>query len=280
MLSSWKDIAVLTQADAAGEPVVRAAATLALRHGASLTGLCALDPARGAPADAFARGSGVSDVLTLRHASDEAAGKAAGRRFAEILEPYDINKAFRIGWTDGIGEQAAITALHCDLIVATHSPLTHTPPAWSAEALLFSHGAPLLLTPGHPPERLGETVLVAWNGSREVRRAVNDAMPFLVRAHKVILVGVDDGGDVAPIPGPSAAEAVRHLACHGVRAETRTVSSDGRPVAACLQAEAADLACDMIVIGAYSHGRATEFVFGGVTRTLLGACGTAIFVSR
>ena len=34
---------------------------------------------------------------------------------------------------------------------------------------------------------------------------------------------------------------------------------------------AADLGSDMIVMGAYGHSRAREWVLGGVTRTLLGS---------
>lgn len=280
MLPSWKDIAVLTQADAAGEPAVRAAAALALRHEASLTGLCALAHASGAPEDGFARGDGIRDVIAHQRAADAVLAKAARRRFDEVVEPYDIRADFRTGWLDGLGEQAAITALHCDLIVTGHSPLVRVPPAWSAEALLFSHGVPVLLTSGHPPEVIGDHVLLAWNGSREARRAVNDAMPFLVTAQTVTILVVDDAGDVAPIAGPSVVEAVRHLACHGVLAEPLRIRSEGRTVAACIQMEAARLASDMIVLGGYSHGRATEFVFGGVTRTLLADVGPPVFVSR
>ena len=280
MLPSWKDIAVLTQADVAGEPAVRAAATLALRHGAALTGLCALAHTAGPPEDGFARGAGIREVIARGRASDEASVRAASARFAEVVEPYDIPADFRTGWIDGIGEHRAITALHCDLIVAGRSPLMRTPPAWSPESLLFSHGVPVLLTSGHPPEIIGAHVLLAWNGSREARRAVNDAMPFLVRAQTVTILEVDDAGDVAPISGPSMAEVVRHLACHGVRADPLRVRSEGRSVAACIEMEAARLACDLVVLGGYSHGRATEFIFGGVTRTLLAAAGPPVFVSR
>lgn len=280
MLPSWKDIAVLTQADAAGEPPVRAAAALALRHGAALTGLCAMAHPAAAPEDGFARGTGIRDVIARERAAGAVLAQTACARFDEIVEPYDIHADFRTGWLDGVGEQAAIHALHCDFIVAGHSPLTRLPPAWSAEALLFSHGVPVLLTSGHLPEVIGDRILLAWNGSREARRAANDALPFLTRANAVTILVVDDAGDVAPVAGPSVTEALRHLACHGVQAEPLRVGAKGRTVAASIQAEAARLACDLIVLGGYSHGRATEFVFGGVTRTLLAAAGPPVFVSR
>lgn len=280
MLSSWKDIAVLTQADDAGELAVRAAARLAARHEAALTGLCALTHARGAPADDFVRGAGMGDVIANRRAADATSGKVVGARFAEIIEPFLERSDLRIGWWDGEGEHAAITALHCDLIVLGHSPLTRLPSTWSAEALLFGHGVPLLLMPERAPEPVGDQILIAWNGSREARRAVNDAMPFLSRASAVTILEVDDGGDVAPISGPGAAETVRHLACHGVTARTRQVRSGGREIAACIRAAAAEMDCDLIVLGGYSHARTAERLFGGVTRSLLAECAAPLFLAR
>lgn len=120
MLPSWKDVAVLTQADVAGEPAIRVAAALALRHGAALTGLCAMAHPADAPEDGFARGAGIRDVIARQRAAEAVLAQAACTRFDEIVEPYDIHADFRTGWLDGVGEQAAIHALHCDLIVAGH----------------------------------------------------------------------------------------------------------------------------------------------------------------
>jgi nucleotide-binding universal stress UspA family protein len=43
---------------------------------------------------------------------------------------------------------------------------------------------------------------------------------------------------------------------------------------------AADRGVDLIVIGAYSHARAVEMVFGGVTRTLLKQSPIPVLMSR
>lgn len=99
----------------------------------------------------------------------------------------------------------------------------------------------------------------AADGCREARPAVNDAMPILVRAKSVTILVVDDGGDTELIDARSMVEVVRHLHCHGVRAETRGVRSKGVPIAECLQAEAANHAADLLVLRGYSHDRAAEF---------------------
>ena len=65
-----------------------------------------------------------------------------------------------------------------------------------------------------------ETIMLAWNGSRESKRALADALPLLQRASKVIVFGIDTG-DGKHIPG---ADVSTHLARQGVNAETRTRS--------------------------------------------------------
>ena len=81
-------------------------------------------------------------------------------------------------------------ALPADLLIA---------PAPSEDARKLIHhalpddavmkaGAPVLVVPTDwPAGPLGKNVVVAWNGSREAKRAVRDALPILRRAEKVIV---------------------------------------------------------------------------------------------
>lgn len=57
------------------------------------------------------------------------------------------------------------------------------------------------------------------------------------------------------------------LRLHGAVAARRHAS--GRSVAEVLQEAAAFFRADLLVAGGYGHGRLREWVFGGVTRTLL-----------
>jgi hypothetical protein len=58
--------------------------------------------------------------------------------------------------------------------------------------LLLSSGAPILVIPsGWKSELIGNKILLGWNASREARRAVADALPFLVAASSVTLLVVD-----------------------------------------------------------------------------------------
>src|SRR3546814_18540760 len=87
-----------------------------------------------------------------------------------------------------------LRALHCDLIVAAHPKPADLPSGWSAERLLLATGIPVLMIPaGWGGETIGENVMIAWNRSREARRAVNDAIPFINSASNVTNLTIDSG---------------------------------------------------------------------------------------
>ena len=122
----------------------------------------------------------------------------------------------------------------------------------------------MLLTPPAVPDALGDVVLLAWNASPQAARAVASAMPFLQSAARVVVMSVGNG----PEPAPSAAELAGALA-NGIAAEVRHIEQGSRRVRDILLAEATTLAADLLVIGAYSHSRMRQVVFGGVTEHML-----------
>ena len=135
----------------------------------------------------------------------------------------------------------------------------------TVQAALLETGRPMLLTPPAVPDALGDVVLLAWNVSPQAARAVASAMPFLQSAARVVVMSVGNG----PEPAPSAAELAGALAWHGIAAEVRHIEQGSRRVRDILLAEATALAADLLVIGAYSHSRMRQVVFGGVTEHML-----------
>ena len=103
----------------------------------------------------------------------------------------------RIEWTEAEGgpEQLLVEwALTVDLtVVAQHQPEGQSAPD-IADQLIIASGVPTLMLPPQAATELGVTILVGWNGSREATRAVHEALPFLVRAQRVVVCAV---GDVA-----------------------------------------------------------------------------------
>jgi nucleotide-binding universal stress UspA family protein len=132
------------------------------------------------------------------------------------------------------------------------------------EAAMMDTGKPVLLVPDDGTTTAGKTVIVAWNGSKEAARAVSVAMPVLVRAESVTVLNVKDG-DVAVDPQ----ELADVLKLNGVNATATVADMAKAGVANTLEAEAAKIKADLVVIGAYSHSRMREFILGGVTDDML-----------
>lgn len=282
MLSHWRDIAVFLDASARGEKVGRDAALLAQQQNAHLIGVYGIKrPAISHQADGYVRGGAIRELIAEQRRSAEQQALTAGRWFGEFLDEYKISSEFRVVWNDGQFGDLALRSLHCDLIVATHPQPEHLPSSWSAEQLLRVTGIPVLLIPtAWQGDRIGRHVIIAWNRSREARRAVNDAMPFLGSADEVTILVVDGDHDRDRFGEDPGRNLLQHLSRHEAKVQLSQIRSEGASIAEAISAEAVRRGADLLVIGAYSRPRATEALFGGVTRSLLSGARIPMFISR
>lgn len=154
-----------------------------------------------------------------------------------------------------------------DLVVLGRPLADAIAPSMAAlETALFETGRPLLIAPPAAPAALGETVVIAWNGSTETARTVAFSMPFILAAKRVVVLSVQKG----MVPGPSAAEMAHNLRRHGVEAEWKDVpGSDGRAAGEAMLGEARHLGADLLVKGAYTQSRLRQMIFGGATSHIL-----------
>ena len=278
-----KNIEVFIDATPEGERRADYAATLAHRCGAHLAGIHVISAScPESRADAFAVGEkAIRSSLAWQKAADEAVTATVRRRFEAISAKRDVNSEFREIRRGGPNEDLILNSLHSDLVVIGQRELNELPGYLSAERLLLASGTPILVVPsGWTSETIGRKILVGWNASREARRAVTDALPFLVAASSVTILVVDPDKRADRHGEEPGADIALHLARHGVHVEVERVSSHGAPVADIILTHAADRGVDLIVIGAYSHARSVEVVFGGVTRTLLKEAPIPVLMSR
>lgn len=133
--------------------------------------------------------------------------------------------------------------------------------------LIHSAGRPVLI-PRADLEPLGaHKIVVAWKDTREARRAVVDAMPFLVHAREVLVASVEEQGKQHVLE--TLNDVVRHLIRHGARARGEIFNCDAPSDGETLIAITKQFGADLIVSGAYGHSRLREWLVGGVTRSLL-----------
>ena len=147
-----------------------------------------------------------------------------------------------------------------DVVMQAGRPILVVPAAASASWLSF------------------DRVLVGWKDTRETRRAISDALPFLKHAAQVTIVEIADEQELEAARG-RLGDVVLWLGRHGVVAEpiaTPSTHDDAHR----LHALALEHKAGLIVAGAYGHSRVREWVLGGVTRDLLLRAGRCALVSH
>ena len=150
--------------------------------------------------------------------------------------------------------------------------------AANAGTLAMQTGRPVLIVPTEAGPAMFGDVLIGWKDTRECRRATSEALPLLKEAGRVTVL------EIAAIDDLDAAQSrvedvVVWLERHGVMADCRVERSTGHD-AAQLRAAAHAMNADVVVAGAYGHGRLREWVIGGVTRDLLIRCDRCVLVSH
>jgi nucleotide-binding universal stress UspA family protein len=234
------------------------AATLAVRHGARMTGL-------------FAESDTIGVGLVGRRSPDdfEAAAKRARDLFARMADGAGVQADW---WALGkveLGELLALTAACCryaDLsIFSQHDPGRSRVPANLIEHVLLESGRPLLAVPivGRPPD-VGRRVVVAWTASRE-------------GADSVIVIALRRPGD-----GPSSmppVDIVAHLVAHGIQARYERIVLDPQGVgaSATLLNASFENQADLIVAGIPGQGFPLPHA-GSMARELLESMTTPLLL--
>ncbi|MCK9541301.1 MAG: universal stress protein [Novosphingobium sp.] len=173
--------------------------------------------------------------------------------------------------------QLAVRARTHDLsIVPVHG---HAETVSVAEGLIFESGRPVLLLPEIAGRELRfDRIAIAWDGSSVAARALGDAMPLVRQAGSVALVQITGEKDLSK--AASSADAVRNLKFHGIDAEAVEIPLEGRDAAATLQSWCERDGRELLVMGAFGHSRAREFVLGGVTRSILASPRLPVLISH
>lgn len=161
----------------------------------------------------------------------------------------------------------ATRARAADLVVVgrggsgdTSDPLLGVSPS----DLVMTVGRPVLVVPPGVTRLSGRRIVVAWKDSREARRALSDALPFLRACDEAFIVTVADKGQTA-----DTADIVVYLGRYGVAAKAVHETGHASDVAACLIRVCQRVDADLLVAGAFGHSRMQEWILGGVTRDLL-----------
>lgn len=189
-----------------------------------------------------------------------------------FLDPQDSVTALRgahAGWRELPGSVANVIGeygrLFDLLVMGRYADFEADDWHVKCEAALFDTGKPVLLVPDQLPSVIGETVVIAWNGSTETARTIAFAMPILLRAKTILVVTVVG----ATVDGPDGEAVAGQLRRAGLNATARTVEPGARSFGSAILDEAHGIGADLLVKGAFTQTRVRQLIFGGATRDLL-----------
>jgi nucleotide-binding universal stress UspA family protein len=261
---SFKTIIVHVDDDQQAASRIKFATALAKSHGARLIGLAAFTippPTVGAAGFAVTVpiGEELSESVSTRLREFEAQFRALSAPAGEVewRSAIDIPTSF-----------LAESGRAADLVIAGSPDAAESASTFrrvDLGDLIMRVGRPVLVPAAGAEQLDAGIVVVAWRDSREARRAVRDALPFLEKARDVIVATVDDR--TAATIRESLDDVVAFLSRHGIDAQAQVLSGG---VSEALVDLALKAGAGLIVSGGYGHSRLREWAFGGVTRTLLG----------
>jgi len=269
MKESIAQVLVHLDATSHGKERLAVARAIAQAQGAAVSALYAVTPAL--LALPFAPDGGPNVAAQLQQLDSDRRGpvKAAFDLVAATEGP-------RIAWAETTGfpidSSFARQALYADLLVLGQYDASD--PAFAGvtpdfvESVLAQSGKPALVLPYEgTPVSVGETVVIAWKSTREAARAVAAAVPLLQRAKRVHVLSWGDEDDDVQGAGLSLDG---YLKLRGVDAAWhRTGGAEPEELGELLLSRAFDLQADLMVMGCYGHSRASEWVLGGASRTVL-----------
>ena len=277
---SFKDIVVHVDDSRNADARTDLAIELAQRYDAHLAGVYVKTPIY---LPAYVAAQVGPDVLELQAKSSSEAAQKVSERFDEVTQKAGLNAEIRVG-EGPIDEVVALHARYSDLAIIGQTDPDGDAPAddldMAGHVVLYS-GRPVLVVPyaGRFKE-IGKRILVAWNGSREAARSVNDAMPFLEDAAQVTVLSVNPSDNRDPLGDLPGADISLHFARHGVKVEASQIVADDIQVGDMLLSRVSDGGFDMVVMGGYGRSRLRELVMGGASRHLLHHMTVPVFMAH
>ncbi len=149
----------------------------------------------------------------------------------------------------------------------------------TVEAALYECARAVMVAPPSAGSGAFNSVVVAWNGSFQAARALEYALPFLMKASKVTLLVVGNKPDDV-----GASYLARNLGRHGINAAIDAIDPgavSSRKRGRDLLSYTHDKGADLLVMGAYGRGQVLSFLgLGGATAKVISSCRVPLLLAH
>ena len=136
--------------------------------------------------------------------------------------------------------------------------------------LIVQTKRPVLMVPkGSEASHIGKNIVVGWNASAESMRAIQDAIPFLTSAEKVLCLQVIAGEATDESHPKSFYEVQHYLNQQDIKHHFFIDHNENEDIPQRFLERANTFETDLLVIGGYGHSRWRELVMGGMTKYLI-----------
>ncbi|RED48510.1 universal stress protein [Aestuariispira insulae] len=261
-----KSILVHLEASERGRLCLETAINLAGRFDAHLTGLAVKSPFY---IPSFAAAQVPPDIYTAMNEEQDLRIAKAKEVFDDVVRAN--NRQDRSQWVQAEGDIATAITDHSrfsDLVILGQEDEDKDMETYQSvpDNVILSAGRPVLVVPYIGTQaQIGQSVMIAWDGSREAARAVYDARPILEQASSITILSANPKrGEDAP-----GADLARYLSEHDIGSTIQKTVSDGVSVGDLLLNEISEGGYDLAIMGGYGHLRLREMILGGVTRHML-----------
>ena len=137
-----------------------------------------------------------------------------------------------------------------------------SPMGKAIEAILLGTGRPVLIEPPKAKVRKCSRIAIGWNNSSECSRAVAMTMPWIAEMDEVTVL-------VSKKRKPGVKALAEYLAWYEVKTNIVLLDGKGKSIGEAMLNACSEVNADFLIVGGFSHARARELLFGGVTRHLL-----------
>jgi nucleotide-binding universal stress UspA family protein len=253
-----KDILVHLDNSAASAVRLDVAITYARKHGARLRGLY---------------------LITHFYYAPSSIGEKTDRESAEQLfnnKTYEAGIASEWVFIDcstmgsSVSDLIAMHAYYTDLLIIGQvnlsAPVINIPTD-IVERLVLSSGRPVMVIPYSGKFiTAGERIMVAWKAGRESIRALNDALPYMKKAHSVVIVEGTKTHEMCDATVDSVRE---FLLKHEINASIDVISSENFPIGDMLLNNICEKKIDLLVMGAFAPNRRGKLELSPVAKHVL-----------
>ena len=240
--------------------------SLAVRFQAEVLGIMVGQPTQ----MIYGKGYALLDFFDKEEAHIEQKIAESEAQFHEVFKGFSKHTEWRSTITrEPMADYIAAQACSADIILTSVSPsdFYEGPNGVNAGEIIMQAGRPVIVVPSAVKNLNLDNILIGWKDTREVRRAIADALPILKLASQVTVVEICAESEVE-VAEQRLAEVIAWLVRHGIAAEpvvSVSVDTDATQFISIAKQQGADI----VVAGAYGHSRFRQWVLGGVTNDLL-----------